>query len=147
MTSGSPKGSADRSRTFFHSSSYTANPIACAAALANLCVWQSEPVAARIKSVEGMHREKLMPFQFDRRFSNVRQTGTIAALDLNVPTAGYLSDVGPKLRAFFRERDLLIRPLGNVLYLMTPFCVTSDELDRAYAAIDEAADMFAMTTT
>ena len=139
--------SADRSRTFFHSSSYTANPIACAAALANLCVWQSEPVAARIKSVEGMHREKLMPFQFDRRFSNVRQTGTIAALDLNVPTAGYLSDVGPELRAFFRERDLLIRPLGNVLYLMTPFCVTSDELDRAYAAIDEAADMFAMTTT
>jgi adenosylmethionine-8-amino-7-oxononanoate aminotransferase len=136
--------STDRSRTFFHSSSYTANPIACAAALANLGVWQNEPVAARIKALESMHRERLAPFQRDPRFRNVRQTGTIVALDLKVSTSGYLSDVGPKLRAFFRERDLLIRPLGNVIYLMTPYCVTSDDLDRAYAAIDEAADMIAV---
>jgi adenosylmethionine-8-amino-7-oxononanoate aminotransferase len=139
--------STDRRRTFFHSSSYTANPIACTAALANLGIWQSEPVAARIKSLEGMHRERLAPFQFDRRFSNVRQSGTIAALDLDVLASGYLSDVGPQLRAFFRERDLLIRPLGNVLYLMTPYCVTSEDLDKAYAAIDEAADIIAMTKT
>jgi adenosylmethionine-8-amino-7-oxononanoate aminotransferase len=135
--------STDRSRTFFHSSSYTANPIACAAALANLGVWQNEPVAARIKALGSMHRERLAPFQCDPRFGNVRQTGTIVALDLEVSTSGYLSDVGPKLRAFFRQRDLLIRPLGNVIYLMTPYCVTSDDLDRAYAAIDEAADMIA----
>ncbi|MDR3533463.1 MAG: adenosylmethionine--8-amino-7-oxononanoate transaminase [Rhodopila sp.] len=135
--------STDRSRTFFHSSSYTANPIACAAALANLGVWQSEPVAARIKSLESMHRKKLARFRSDPRFTNVRQTGTIAALDLNAATVGYLSDVGPKLRAFFRERNLLIRPLGNVIYLMTPYCVTSGDLDRAYAAIDEAADLIA----
>lgn len=132
--------SADRSRTFFHSSSYTANPIACAAALANLGVWQREPVATRIQSLESMHRERLTPFHHDRRFANVRQIGTIVALDLNVSTSGYLSDVGPKLRAFFRQGDLLIRPLGNVIYLMPPYCVTSDDLDRAYAAIDEAAD-------
>jgi adenosylmethionine-8-amino-7-oxononanoate aminotransferase len=139
--------STDRSRTFFHSSSYTANPIACAAALANLGVWQSEPVAARIKSLESMHRERLARFRSDRRFGNVRQTGTIVALDLNVSTSGYLSDVGPKLRAFFRQRDLLIRPLGNVIYLMTPYCATSEDLDRAYAAIDEAADMIAGART
>lgn len=137
--------STDRSRTFFHSSSYTANPIACAAALANLGVWQSEPVVARIKSLESMHHQRLVPFRSDPRFSNVRQTGTIAALDLNFSTSGYLSDVGPKLRAFFRERDLLIRPLGNVIYLMPPYCVTSDDLDRAYAAIDEVADMIGAT--
>jgi adenosylmethionine-8-amino-7-oxononanoate aminotransferase len=139
--------STDRSRTFFHSSSYTANPIACAAALANLGIWQSEPVAARIRSLESMHRERLARFRSDPRFGNVRQTGTIAALDLNVSTSGYLSDVGPKLRAFFRQRDLLIRPLGNVIYLMTPYCATSDDLDRAYAAIDEAADMIAVAST
>jgi adenosylmethionine-8-amino-7-oxononanoate aminotransferase len=133
--------SADRSRTFFHSSSYTANPIACAAALANLGVWQNEPVAANIEVLAGMHRERLQPFRSDPRFVNVRQTGTIAALDLNVSTVGYLADAGPKLRSFFRDRDLLIRPLGNVIYLMTPYCVTAGDLDRAYAAIDEAADM------
>jgi adenosylmethionine---8-amino-7-oxononanoate aminotransferase len=132
--------STDRSRTFFHSSSYTANPIACAAALANLTVWQNEPVLRRIEMLEQMHRERLAPFRSDPRFINVRQTGTIAALDLDVSTSGYLSNVGPQLRAFFRERDLLIRPLGNVIYLMTPYCVSSDDLDRAYTAIDEAAD-------
>ena len=70
-----------------------------------------------------------------------RAVGTIVALDLDVSTVGYLSDVGPKLRRFFRDRDLLIRPLGNVIYLMTPYCVVPNELDRAYAAIDEGADM------
>jgi adenosylmethionine-8-amino-7-oxononanoate aminotransferase len=132
--------SSDRSRTFFHSSSYTANPIACAAALANLTVWQNEPVLRRIEMLEHMHRERLAPFRSDPRFINVRQRGTIAALDLDVSTSGYLSNAGPQLRAFFRGRDLLIRPLGNVIYLMSPYCVTSDDLDRAYAAIDEAAD-------
>ena len=133
--------SVDRARMFFHSSSYTANPIACAAALANLGVWNSEPVAQRIDELALMHRERLVPFRSDPRFVNVRQTGTIAALDLNVSTSGYLSDVGPKLRKFFRHQDLLIRPLGNVIYLMTPYCVTPSELDRAYAVIDDAADV------
>lgn len=134
--------SSDRSRTFFHSSSYTANPIACAAAVANLVVWQNEPVLKRIEALEQMHRERLASFRSDLRFINVRQSGTIVALDLDVSTSGYLSDVGPQLRAFFRHRDLLIRPLGNVIYLMTPYCVTSHDLDRVYAAIDEAADVF-----
>jgi adenosylmethionine-8-amino-7-oxononanoate aminotransferase len=133
--------STDRSRMFFHSSSYTANPIACAAAVANLKVWQTEPVAQRIEELGRLHKERLERFRTDPRFANVRQTGTIAALDLDVSTAGYLSDVGPKLRRFFRDRDLLIRPLGNVIYLMTPYCVIPNELDRAYAAIDEGADM------
>ncbi len=132
--------SEDRSRTFFHSSSYTANPIACAAALANLNVWRDEPVAARIRALEAMHRERLAPFRSDPRFVNVRQQGTIAALDLAKGTSGYLSDAGPRLRAFFRERDILLRPLGNVIYLMPPYCVEPDELDRVYEAICEAAD-------
>lgn len=135
--------STDRSRMFFHSSSYTANPIACAAALANLAVWENEPVEARIQALEAMHRGKLKRFAADNRFSNVRQTGTIAALDLDVPASGYLSDAGPKLRAFFRSRNLLIRPLGNIIYLMPPYGVEEGDLDRAYDAIDEAADLFA----
>ena len=135
--------SADRRRTFFHSSSYTANPIACAAAVANLAVWKDEPVRERIGSLVGMQQERLARFQEDLRFASIRQAGTITALDLRVPAGGYLSDVGPRLRAFFRERKLLIRPLGNVIYLMPPYCVTAAELDRAYDAIDEAAAYFA----
>lgn len=133
----------DRRRMFFHSSSYTANPVACAAAVANLQVWRDEPVAARIGGIEAAHHRHLDAFRADPRFINVRQYGTIAALDLAVPAQGYLSKVGPALRTFFRERDLLIRPLGNVIYLLPPYCVTADELGRAYEAIHDAADVIA----
>lgn len=131
--------SSDRSKTFFHSSSYTANPIACAAALANVGVWRDEPVAARVRELSRMQAEKAARFAGDSRFENVRTTGTIAALDLRVAKAGYLAQVGPKLRAFFLERGLLVRPLGNVIYVMPPYCVTSPELDRLYDAIDAGA--------
>ncbi|KQV30398.1 adenosylmethionine-8-amino-7-oxononanoate aminotransferase [Rhizobium sp. Root1203] len=133
--------STDRRKTFFHSSSYTANPIACAAAVANLDIWRDEPVLARVGALADMHRERLSRFALDERFRNIRQIGTIAALDLNTETSGYLADAGPRLRAFFRKRGLLIRPLGNVIYLMPPYCVTAPELDRAYEAIDEAASL------
>lgn len=133
--------SKDRRKTFFHSSSYTANPIACAAAVANLEVWRTEPVGERIRALEVLQRQGLARFQGDGRFANLRQAGTIAALDLNVSGGGYLAEVGPRLRALFRERGLLIRPLGNVIYLMPPYCVSASDLDRAYDAIDEVASI------
>lgn len=131
--------STDRSRTFFHSSSYTANPIACAAALANLEIWQREPVMERIASLAALHRERLVRFRDDSRFTNVRQIGTIAALDIAVKDAGYLADIGPRLYRGFLARGLLIRPLGNTIYLMPPYCSTASDLDLAYDAIDELA--------
>ncbi|GAA4111723.1 adenosylmethionine--8-amino-7-oxononanoate transaminase [Aminobacter aganoensis] len=133
--------STDRAKTFFHSSSYTANPIACAAALANVAIWRDEPVAERVAALSRMQAEKVARFGADPRFENVRTTGTIAALDLVVGKGGYLAEVGPKLRAFFLERGLLIRPLGNVIYVLPPYCVTSAELDRLYDAVDEAAEL------
>lgn len=133
--------STDRAKTFFHSSSYTANPIACAAALANVAIWRNEPVAERVAVLSRMQAEKIARFNDDPRFENVRTTGTIAALDLRVGKAGYLAEVGPGLRTFFLECGLLVRPLGNVIYVLPPYCVTSAELDRLYEAIDEAADL------
>lgn len=133
--------STDRRKTFFHSSSYTANPIACAAAVANLKIWSEEPVQARIDRLVALQGKRLARFAEDRRFRNVRQSGTIVALDMAVPSDGYLADIGPRLRAFFRERQLLIRPLGNVIYLMPPYCVSETEIDRLYDAIDEAASL------
>ncbi|MEI9411559.1 MULTISPECIES: adenosylmethionine--8-amino-7-oxononanoate transaminase [unclassified Mesorhizobium] len=133
--------SRDRAKTFFHSSSFTANPIACAAALANVGIWKDEPVAQRVATLSRMQVQMIARFSQDPRFENVRTTGTIAALDLRVPTAGYLAEVGPRLRAFFLERGLLVRPLGNIIYVLPPYCVTAGELDRLYATIDEATEL------
>ncbi len=131
--------SKDRSRTFVHSSSYTANPIACAAALANLEIWQREPVMERIASIAALHQERLARFRDDGRFSNVRQIGTIAALDIAAKDAGYLADIGPRLYRGFLARGLLVRPLGNTIYIMPPYCSTASDLDLVYEAIDELA--------
>ncbi|TCN20363.1 adenosylmethionine--8-amino-7-oxononanoate transaminase [Sinorhizobium americanum] len=133
--------STDRRKTFFHSSSYTANPIACAAAVANLDIWRSEPVLERIRNLEALQRQNLGRFEGDDRFANIRQAGTIAALDLVVRAGGYLADIGPRTRRLLRERGFLIRPLGNILYLMPPYCVTADQLGGAYDAIDEVASI------
>jgi adenosylmethionine---8-amino-7-oxononanoate aminotransferase len=129
--------SEDRRKTFFHSSSYTANPIACAAAIANLEVWRTEPVRERIAALAAVHANALDGFRGDRRFSNIRQLGTIAALDLAVGDAGYLAGVGPRLYQHFMARGFLVRPLGNTIYLMPPYCSTAEEIGALYRAIAE----------
>jgi adenosylmethionine-8-amino-7-oxononanoate aminotransferase len=132
--------SKDRTRTFFHSSSYTANPIACAAAKANLDLWQDTEVRSRVAAVARMQEQAIAPLQADGRFSNVRRTGTITAFEFETRDRGYLAGIGPKLLAFFASRNLLLRPLGNTIYVMPPYCVTEGDLGEIYAAIREAAD-------
>jgi adenosylmethionine---8-amino-7-oxononanoate aminotransferase len=127
--------STDRSRTFFHSSSYTANPIACAAALANLEIWDKEPVLERVAAISRLHSLGLDRFRDDRRFTNVRQIGSIAALDLASRETGYLAAIGPRLYRDFLSRNLLVRPLGNTIYIMPPYCSEADELGVVYQAI------------
>ena len=132
--------SEDRRRTFFHSSSFTANPIACAAALANLEIWEREPVLQRVRDLAALQRAQLERFRGDSRFRNVRQTGTIAALDLEAVDPGYFATIGPRLRASFRAANVLLRPLGNTLYVMPPYCVNAEELELVYGAIAAAAE-------
>lgn len=128
--------SRDRARAFFHSSSYTANPIACAAALENLKIWEDEPVRARVAALGALQEKGLARLTGDPRFKNPRRLGTIAAIDVAAENPGYLAEVGPRLYDYFQSRDLLLRPLGDVIYLMPPYCATADDLDRAYAAIE-----------
>jgi adenosylmethionine-8-amino-7-oxononanoate aminotransferase len=131
----------DRARMFYHSSSYTANPIACAAAVANLDVWVKEPVRERVAGLAAAQSGRIASLAGDERFENVRQLGTITAVDFRVERAGYLAAIGPKLYDFFLSRGLLVRPLGNTVYVMPPYCATAAELDAVYAAIVEAAEL------
>ena len=71
---------------------------------------------------------------------NARSIGTITALELGGAEGSYLSQLGPRLLGFFRDRDLLLRPLGNTIYVMPPYCIGDEDLDAIYAAIAEACD-------
>ena len=130
--------STDRSKMFFHSSSYTANPIACAAALANLQIWQEEPVLERVGALAALQEEMLAGIAKLPGVFNPRRQGTITAFELGTSDSDYLAALAPQLGASFRERGVLLRPLGNTLYVMPPYCITREQLAQVYAAIVEA---------
>ncbi|WP_375282693.1 adenosylmethionine--8-amino-7-oxononanoate transaminase [Sphingobium yanoikuyae] len=134
--------STDRARLFYHSSSYTANAIACAAAAENLAIWAEEDVRGRIAALAQGIADRLALLAGHPAFANPRQIGTIMAIDLVAADAGYLSDLAPRLRAFFLERGLLLRPLGNTIYLMPPYCIDTQQLDAVFAALVAAGDYF-----
>ncbi len=135
--------SAERAKTFFHSSSYTGNAIACAAANASLKIFEQEPVFERIGAIAAHYAARLSKFEGHNLITDIRQTGTIAALELGASDSGYFSEIGTKLGKFYIENDVLLRPLGNVVYVLPPYCTTTDELDRIYDVIEESLDLIA----
>ncbi|WP_072384379.1 adenosylmethionine--8-amino-7-oxononanoate transaminase [Novosphingobium sp. NDB2Meth1] len=122
--------STDRAKMFFHSSSYTANPIACAAAAANIAIWQEEPVLERLAGLGARQQALLDRLAMLPGVAATRRCGTIAALDLEVPDGGYMSSLAPRLLTLFREADVLLRPLGNTIYVMPPYCIDDADLTR-----------------
>ena len=130
--------STDRAKTFFHSTSYTGNAIACAAAVASLEIWEREPVGARIAAISKHHTQALARFRSRPHVKDGRICGTIAAIELEVPDGGYFAELGLKLNRFYLERDVLLRTLGNVVYVLPPYCTTLAELDRIYDVIDDS---------
>lgn len=131
--------STDRADMFFHSSSYTANPIACAAANANLAIWREEPVSARIADLAQRQATHLDRLATHPAITGARRIGTITAVEIGA-SAGYLSDHAPRLLKHFRDRDVLLRPLGNTVYVMPPYCIDDADLGAVYEAIWEACD-------
>jgi adenosylmethionine---8-amino-7-oxononanoate aminotransferase len=125
--------SEDRRKTFFHGHSYTANPIACAAALASLTLFDGTCDAARAR-IEATHAAQLAQLRGTPGVKAVRQIGTVSAVELDAP-AGYLSDVGRELAAFSLQQGVLLRPLGNVAYCLPPYCTSDSELDRVYRVL------------
>jgi adenosylmethionine-8-amino-7-oxononanoate aminotransferase len=129
---------ADSSRTFFHGHSYTANPIACAAANANLHIFDTEPVFESIAAIEKVHVARLPAFAAHPGVADVRHIGTVAAIELKVPDTGYLSSLRPRLYEFFLNRGVLLRPLGNVVYILPPYVITPGQLNFVYDVIGDS---------
>ncbi len=138
--------STDRAKTFFHSSSYTANPICCAAANANLDIWETEPVANRISDLATTQKQQLARLAQNKRLKNARQCGTLTAVDIKTENAGYFAEAGPKIMSYAIANGVLIRPLGSTLYVMPPYCTSAAELKNVYDVIEAAVDMIGNNT-
>jgi adenosylmethionine---8-amino-7-oxononanoate aminotransferase len=125
--------------TLYHGHSYTANPLGCAAALAGLeLLTEYQPVFAGMAARHWSHLAKLRQHPL---VSQVRVQGTIVAMNIGDDQGqGYLNEVGMRIRQLAIEQGLLLRPLGNVLYLMPPYCITDEEMAIVYGGIQRILD-------
>ncbi len=127
-----------RTRFFAHGHTFTANPIACAAALASLELCRTDAVPARLAHIGAEIERALAELRGDARVLALRRTGGIVALELAVPAgdhAGYASALAPELRRRALEQGVLLRPLGNVLYALPPACLTDAECAHVAATM------------
>lgn len=124
-------------KTFYHGHSFTANPISCAAALASLEILTSKDCLTSIEQISRLHADFIKKNAFDF-LCNLRHRGTILAMDAktsDVPS--YQNPIRKKIYDFFIERNILLRPLGNTIYILPPYIITEIELAGIYAAIRE----------
>jgi adenosylmethionine-8-amino-7-oxononanoate aminotransferase len=135
--------SPDRTRTFFHGHSYTGNPIAAAAGVASLKIFESELVFDRIGQIAAIHLERLEKIRTHRAVGDVRAIGAVAAIELEASDAGYLSKLKPRLYEFFLNAGILLRPLGNILYVLPPYVISASDLHYVYDRIEEALSLCA----
>jgi adenosylmethionine-8-amino-7-oxononanoate aminotransferase len=138
----------DRGRTLFHGHSFTGNPLACAVAIASLDLFARYDVLGRVGRIERQLREGLSPLSDHQRVGDVRVIGGVGAIELvsdkrTRSAGGYLDDIGPRLTAAFLDRGLLLRPLGNVLYVMPPYVITESELEWVIAQMVEVVQALA----
>jgi adenosylmethionine-8-amino-7-oxononanoate aminotransferase len=128
----------DRERTFFHGHSFTGSPLGCAAALASLGILREPETPARWKRLERLQRHFLSDLAKRFPLRGARVLGTIAAFELPEAGEGYLANRGGDVARACRDRGVLIRPLGDTLYVMPPWSIRDRELERVYDALSRA---------
>lgn len=122
---------------FFHAHTYSANPLACSAAIAGIDLLTSEEIQCDIRRIELMHKTFSEKIKRHPKVASVRKIGVILALDLNVEMERY-GDLRNTLFSHFMKRGVFLRPLGNTIYVLPPFVITSEQLEKIYLSIEEA---------
>ncbi len=151
--------SEDRKKTLFHSHSFTANPLACTAGLASLDLLLTEETNSKILKINQLHNEfKLkidrsddengqnvvcVDIDYNLLKHKIRIKGTILAIEIQtVEGTSYFNNIRDIAYQFFIEKGILVRPLGNVIYLLPPYCISEEDLAYIYGCIEEFLDRF-----
>ena len=132
--------SEDLSKGLFHGHTYSANPLACTAALASIELLQTDGIQENIKSVIASHQYFGNRIQSHPKVKSIRQTGIIFALDLNVEMERY-GNLRDKLFKFFMNNGIFLRPLGSTIYIQAPYIITKEQLDKVYQVIEDALEI------
>ena len=128
------------SKGFFHGHTYSANPLACTAALAGLDLLLSDEIQASIKRIHCRHLDFEKRIISHPKVKRTRITGVIFALDLDIEMDRY-GNLRDELYAFFMKKGVFLRPLGNTIYTLPPFIIKDQELDLIYQVIEESLEI------
>jgi adenosylmethionine-8-amino-7-oxononanoate aminotransferase len=126
----------DKLKTFFHGHSFTANPLACTAALASLDLLLQEDCLQRIAWIAEQHQCFLQQLRDKQHIKNVRSLGTIVAFEVMEGKDEYLNNISNVFTQQCLENGIYLRPLGNTVYLMPPYCISEEELKKVYGVVD-----------
>ncbi|MDX2172334.1 MAG: adenosylmethionine--8-amino-7-oxononanoate transaminase [Bacteroidota bacterium] len=128
----------DKTKTFFHGHSYTANPTACAAALASLDVLERKETEENIKLISKGHVAFKLKMQNHSKLKEIRVLGTIIAFELKTEEhTHYLNNASQNIADYFLKKGILLRPLGNIFYILPPYVITKNQLNFIYTCIEE----------
>src|ERR1017187_4088469 len=131
----------DKTKTFFHGHSFTANPLACTASLAKAPLLQGGRCRERIETISRQHDaflKRISRFAKKKVIKNLRKTGTICAFEICMPeTDNYLQDIGVTFSKYCLENGVFLRALGNTVYIMPPYCIASKELRKVYRVVEQ----------
>lgn len=130
----------DKLKTFFHGHSFTANPLACTTALASLDLLMEDSCWQTIQLIteqNNLFASKLRHQRYSGKLKNIRTLGTILAFEIEKGEDAYLNAVGAQFTLESLQRGVFIRPLGNTVYIMPPYCISKTELQIIYLTIEE----------
>jgi adenosylmethionine-8-amino-7-oxononanoate aminotransferase len=127
--------STDLLKMLFHGHSFTANPLCCAAANASLDLLLTAECVEQRSLIAHAQRSFIDQLKMLDLAENPRSMGIISAFDVRVKDPGYTSDLRKKVYRFFLERGIMMRPMGNILYTLPPYCITRDQLQHVHDAI------------
>jgi len=127
----------DRTKMLYHGHSFTANPVMCTAALASLDLLLMDSCTGNRSRIANAHAAFAATIGADPLIADIRQTGTILAITLKTNHPSYHNNIRDILYRFFLEKKIIMRPLGNIIYILPPYCITDDELSYIYDCIKE----------
>jgi len=126
----------DKMKTLFHGHSFTANPITCAAALASLDLLEDPACAEARERINRQHRSFAASVQSHPLVKDIRVLGTVLAFDIETNGQdGYLNNMGPEIAKESLEHGVMLRPMGNNVYVLPPYCITEEQLEKVYECI------------
>jgi adenosylmethionine-8-amino-7-oxononanoate aminotransferase len=135
----------DKLKTLFHGHSCTGNPLACSVALASLDLMEKPETWDNIRRIENAHQNFSKKLLGNPLVKNLRQQGVILAFDIdNAQNTSYFNNLRDRIWHFFINKKLLLRPLGNTVYILPPYCITAEELDKVYNGIEELLSFLEM---